>query len=255
MVPANDTGSIGQSVTVTSTVAQTVTFSVVGVGTLAACLGTPTVTPSTFIFTAGLSATIVISMPYANCTDTTTTATLALSATTNSGCSTGTAVTGNVSVSNAPTFVLEITCDGSQGFCTSAVGVYGTAASDSNSSNPSQGSCSGASIGGLSEGSPRVRSVNGFAGTITITYTGLIPTSLTTPCGRLNSGCSLSVTLIVGQTLNLCTSPFVAPCSFQAGPLANPAAFACEGTCTVSGTSGSITKTAIYVSLIYARTC
>jgi hypothetical protein len=68
-IPTGGSSALGaQGYTdVTSSIAQTVTFSASLYGTSPSCLGTPTVSPSTITFTAGQTIRIYVSIPYTNC--------------------------------------------------------------------------------------------------------------------------------------------------------------------------------------------
>lgn len=260
-VPTNDTGSVTAVVTVTSTLAQTVTFAASYIGAAPACLGVPIVTPSTVTFTAGQSIPIAISIPYTNCVTSGLTVHLSLTATTSLGCTTGNLLTGvgTVTTSNLPTFAIEARCNNSSGCCGVYANIWGSVAQNDPSLCNCSASCQ-AYCGAASDFCPttcltccqsidfdfRARSINGFAGTITLTCTS--PTcsdckgALHTPC----SGIPANVTLTAGQVSTFVTRiggifSFMSPTS---------GTFYAQGTSTmtITGTAASISKQAFVLA-------
>ena len=257
-VPTNDTGSVAQTVTVTSVIAQSVTFCAYWVDGGSAnpctlgnspdpCISVPTVYPSTFTFTAGQSTTIAISVPYAACTVNGLTGALALGATTSLGCTVNNALTGGgtVTTSNIPTFAIETSSD--------AVS-WATVATKS--SEVFSGPCVCTSQGGnlCAATGPfyfRARSINGFAGTIT-----LICSSAECADCNLNvyNNCVAfpsSVTLSAGETKAIGSSFAIV---VQCYTVQHGGSYSSTNSLLCAGTSDGITKQAISESNIFT-TC
>ena len=88
VVPTNGSNGLGaQGYTdVTSSIAQTVAFTASLFGNPPACLGTPTVSPSTITFTEGQTIRVYVGIPYTNCGTAGQTFQLTLAYSTDQGC-------------------------------------------------------------------------------------------------------------------------------------------------------------------------
>lgn len=267
-IPTNDTGSVAAVFTVTSSVAQTVTFTASYIGAPPACLGSLVVLPSTVTFTAGQSALVAIMVPYANCSTAGVSVHIALSATTSLGCTASNLLTGTggglATTSDAGTFALEASCNNVSGCCGAQAGIWGAVATTTAGlcgayincglcvpplPDSCPGNCQAAGAGGAFN--LRVRSINGFAGTIILTC----GSDTTTDCtGGTYDGCSgfpASITLTAGQILGIGASYWWAYVQLY-GNRQGHVQTSSNGQIVVQGTSGSITKTTMgQTSLIY----
>ena len=270
VVPTNDTGSVAAVVTVTSSLAQTVTFNVAYIGTSPpACLGTPTVTPSTFTFTAGQQIQIAITVPYVNCTTNGLSVHLSLTATTSLGCTTGNLLTGvgTVTTSNTGTFALEAECNQGSPCCAGYLNVWLAATQTDINAGCSTSNFCVSYCGAASDNCPtvcvtcagtslfafRARSINGFAGTINLTC----DSETCTDCMGLNrNGCTgwpASVTLTAGQTTTFVAAggPYVR----SVGPTNGSYYLPCFASMSATGVAGAIQKTTFVMMNTYCKAC
>jgi hypothetical protein len=202
-IPTDYTSSVAAQVQVTSAIAQTVTFSASWLTPPDPCIGTPTVTPSTLTFTAGQTLPIMITVPYASCTQNGLTAKLTVQATTGT-CTTYMGglpgMAGTTTTSNTPMVVVQAICVNSYACLTTD---WGGGAANFAAIVPYCGPTYCPSLcgpGGYVIGEFRFRlcSVNGFTGQITVTCAYAGDPACGTPCSSLVGTYTLSAGQIMG---------------------------------------------------------
>jgi hypothetical protein len=245
-IPADTTGTASASVQVTSSIAQTVTFTASWAGTPDPCLGTPTVVPSTVTFTAGQTVTIVIQVPYYDC-GLTVNAQLTVAYTTNQGCSgymgggPGQAGTASSNNGNQATFVID---PGASESPSPLLGCCGCG------SCPDVCECCVGVWDGSVPPALTLRSLNGWSGTVVVTCTA--PNCVQAPNIYYNcAGYPQTISLPANGTASL-DAPGG---SFPFGEFTIEIFGNCNGPnstlytvqATITATGGGITRNAIFI--------